>query len=58
MLGFIKNFTSAFEVRKRTKENWEEAILLGYSLFRNLVKYNGGSVDFDMLNKTGTFRPY
>lgn len=55
LLGFIKDFTSPFEVSKCTKENWQEAILLGYSLFRNLIKHNGGSVHFDMLNKTGTF---
>lgn len=55
ILDFIKDFTSPFEVSVRTKEDWEEAIILGYTLFRNLVKNGGGSIHFDMNRRTGTF---
>lgn len=55
LLEFIKDFTSPFEVSIRTKEDWEKAILLGYSLFRRLVENNGGSIDFDLKNQKGIF---
>ena len=55
ILDFIKDFTSPFEVSKCTKEEWEKAILLGYTLFRNLVKHNGGNIRFDMISKTAHF---
>lgn len=55
ILDFIKDFTSPFEVSIRTKGDWEEAILLGYSLFRNLVENDGGSIHFDMNNKKAQF---
>lgn len=55
ILDFIKDFTSPFEVSVRTKKDWEEAILLGYSLFRNLVENSGGSIHFDMINKKAQF---
>lgn len=55
LLEFIKDFTSPFEVSACTKQDWEKAILLGYSLFRSLVENNGGRISFDMINKTGTF---
>lgn len=55
LLEFIKDFTSPFEVSIRSKEDWERAILLGYSLFRSLVKNNGGRIHFDMNNKKGAF---
>ena len=58
LLEFIKDFTSPFEVSACTKQDWEKAILLGYSLFRSLVKNNGGRISFDMINKTGTFSTY
>lgn len=55
ILDFIKDFTSPFEVSKCSKKEWERAILLGYSLFRELVKNNGGSIYFNMINKTAKF---
>jgi|TARA_R110002020_G_scaffold103640_3_gene242867 hypothetical protein len=55
ILDFIKDSTSPFEVSKCTKEEWEKAILMGYSLFRNLVKHDGGKIYFDMNNKTARF---
>tara|TARA_B100002049_G_scaffold110078_1_gene81219 strand:- start:2074 stop:2646 length:573 start_codon:yes stop_codon:yes gene_type:complete len=56
LLDFIKDFTSPFEVSACSKEDWEKAILLGYSLFRNLVRHNGGHIYFDMINKSGFFQ--
>lgn len=55
LLGFIKDFTSPFEVSTCTKEDWEEAILLGYSLFRSLVENNGGKIEFDMRKRKAQF---
>ena len=55
LLGFIKDFTTPFEVSSCTKAEWEKAILLGYSLFRSLVKNNGGRIMFDMINRKATF---
>lgn len=55
LLEFIKDFTSPFEVSVRTKEDWQKAIFWGYSLFRRLVENNGGSIDFDMINKEVRF---
>lgn len=55
LLEFIKDFTSPFEVSIRTCDDWEKAILLGYSLFRNLVDNNGGKIEFNMVKKSAKF---
>ena len=55
MLTLIKEMTSQFEVSIRSKKEWEGAILTGYSLFRDLVKNNGGKVHFDMLTQSAIF---
>jgi hypothetical protein len=55
LLTQIKELTSAFEVSEKSKAEWEKAILTGYGLFRELVKNNGGSIRFDMINQTAVF---
>ncbi|XOV93444.1 MAG: nucleotide pyrophosphohydrolase [Bacteroidota bacterium] len=55
LLDQIKNLTSSFEVSIRSKQEWETAILTGYSLFRNLVNNDGGKVYFDMNTRTAIY---
>lgn len=47
--------TTPFEVTIRPKKDWEKAILTGYSLFRELVKNNGGKIHFDMLRQSAVY---
>jgi NTP pyrophosphatase (non-canonical NTP hydrolase) len=44
LIKTIKNLVSVLEVRVCTTAEWERAILLGYSVFRKLVKNQGGKV--------------
>lgn len=55
LLNQIKEMTTPFEVKIRTKKDWERAILKGYSLFRELIKNNGGNIRFDMLNQSAIY---
>ncbi|WP_264535805.1 nucleotide pyrophosphohydrolase [Flavobacterium sp. N1736] len=55
LLKQIKELTSTFEVAKRSKKEWECAILKGYSLFNDLVKNNGGNIHFNMIEKTAIY---
>lgn len=52
VLDTIKLMTSNFEVRAKSKEEWEVAILKSYELFRLLVENKGGQIFFDRVNKT------
>lgn len=56
-LRTIKSMTSAFEVRDKTVEEWEQAILKAYEVFRLLVGNKGGLVSFDMLERTVEYQP-
>lgn len=55
LLNYIKEMTSDFEVSARSKKDWEDAILIGYNLFRKLRKHNGGRIRFNMLTKTALY---
>jgi hypothetical protein len=55
LLNQIKEMTTSFEVATRSKKDWENAILKGYSLFRELVKNNGGKIHFDMIKQSAIF---
>jgi len=55
LLNLIKEMTTPFEVAVKSKKEWENAILQGYSLFRELVKNSGGKIHFDMLNGTALY---
>lgn len=48
LLNIIVEMTANLEVSKRTKQDWQEAILKGYTLFRKLVENDGGKIHFDM----------
>jgi hypothetical protein len=51
VLKIIKQMTEPFEVRARTEEEWENAIMKGYDMFRELVRNRGGEVHFNMNEK-------
>lgn len=50
-LRIIKEMTENFEVKVRTSEEWEFAILRAYDAFRFLIANYGGVVEFDTVNK-------
>ncbi len=50
-LKIIKEMTENFEVRARSSEEWEFAILKSYDVFRFLIKNYGGIVEFDTRTK-------
>ncbi|MCC8410993.1 hypothetical protein LJ707_18785 [Mucilaginibacter sp. UR6-1] len=56
-LRIIKEMTDSFEVNVRTEKEWEKAILSSYKIFRQLIKYNGGKVLFNMNSKQIDFIP-
>lgn len=47
LLDTIKNMTENFEVRNKSKEDWNNAILKSYEMFRLLYSNKGGVVYFD-----------
>ncbi|MFC4213411.1 hypothetical protein ACFOWA_19620 [Pedobacter lithocola] len=47
-LRIIKEMTENFEVKVRTSQDWEKAILTAYRIFRHLISNNGGVVHFDL----------
>ncbi len=51
ILRIVKQMTETLEVKERTMEDWEKAILKSYEVFRLLVKNKGGTVNFDMDQK-------
>jgi hypothetical protein len=55
LLDLIKEMTDPFEVAVRSKHEWEKTIIKGYSLFRDLMKNNGGKVHFDMIKQTAIY---
>lgn len=55
LLETITKLVSDFEVKKCSSLDWERAILKGYSAFRQLIKYKGGTIKVDMLNQNLTF---
>ena len=55
LLTIIKEMTAPFEVNVRSKKDWREAIFIGYSLFCNLLANDGGTIHFDMINRTALY---
>lgn len=55
LLNQIMEMTDNLEVVIRSKKEWEKAILIGYSLFRKLIKNNGGIIHFDLLNRSAIY---
>lgn len=57
VLKTIQKFVHGYEVEKCPLKLWEDAILQGYSVFRQVRKNNGGVVIGDRVNRTISYRP-
>ncbi len=58
ILKTIKNLVWAQEVKIRTSREWERAILEGFRVWRLLNEYSGGTVTYDLENRTMTYRKH
>ncbi|WP_083235882.1 hypothetical protein [Halomonas caseinilytica] len=58
MLKNIQKFVKGYEVELCPASLWEKAILEGYEVFRQLVKYKSGFVVGDKEKRTISFEPY
>ena len=56
ILTIIKDMTEPFEVRYKTKEEWEKAILKAYELYRYLRENRGGIINFNLESKDITYQ--
>lgn len=55
LISQIKTLTSNFEVSVRSNKEWKKAILIGYTLFQELIMNNGGRIHFDMHKQTALY---
>ncbi|WP_437665615.1 nucleoside triphosphate pyrophosphohydrolase family protein [Sorangium sp. So ce1182] len=51
VLEAVRRMTAHLEVRARTPAEWEQAILTGFAVWRELRKANGGLVTVDLLKR-------
>lgn len=56
ILKIIKGMTSSYQVATKSKNEWQNAILKSYEIFRLLRKNNGGVVFFDTARKKITYK--
>jgi len=57
LLRHIKQLTSHVEVRNRTAKEWNDALLLGFSVWRRLREHGAGTARGDLLAGTIEFIP-
>lgn len=57
VLKIIQKFVVGYEVEKCPLKLWEDAILQGYSVFRQVKKNNGGIVVADRARRKITYKP-
>ncbi|EIK43216.1 hypothetical protein O59_004009 [Cellvibrio sp. BR] len=57
VLKTIQKFVHGYEVEKCPLKLWEDAILKGYSIFRQVKENNGGIIIGDRENRTISYRP-
>lgn len=57
ILNTISGFVQDLEVRVRSPQEWERAILSGYGVWRSLREHDGGIVVGDLLGRTIEYRP-
>jgi NTP pyrophosphatase (non-canonical NTP hydrolase) len=55
LLRTIKKLTANLEVHERSPAHWEQAILVGYSVWRQMRAHEGGVVHADMVKQTFTY---
>lgn len=58
VLKTIQKFVHGYEVDKCPLKLWEDAIIQGYSVFRDVRKNNGGIVIGDRAKRQISFRPF
>lgn len=56
VLKIIEKFVRGYEVERCPLKLWEDAILQGYNVFREIRRNNGGIVVGDRLNRTLTYK--
>ena len=57
LLKAIQRFVVGYEVETRQLWEWEEAILAGFRVFRQLRENEGGAVIADMESRTLVYEP-
>lgn len=57
VLKTIQKFVQGYEVGRCPLKLWEDAILQGYEVFRQVKKHNGGIVIGDRTNRKISYRP-
>lgn len=57
LLKTVRQFVQGYEVEACPLSLWEHAILQGYTVFRQLLKYNGGTVIGNRDTRTVTYIP-
>ena len=55
LIKTIRNLSSNLEVSKCSAAEWERAILMGYKVYRELIKNKGGDVKVDLNNREINF---
>ena len=51
LIRTIKGMTATLEVSKRSAADWKKAILMGFSVWRDVLKHNGGYILVDQNKK-------
>ncbi len=57
LLKWIEKLTRSLEVSQLTYDLWNEAIIQGYSVWRDTFDNNGGFIDCDFTKRTIKYRP-
>lgn len=57
LLRYIKRMTSHLEVQNRTTKEWNDVLLRGFSLWRELREHSGGAISGDLAKRTIEFIP-
>lgn len=55
LIKLVMQMTDTFEVRDRSAEEWNQAILLAYTLFNKLSQNKGGKIIFNRALKSAQF---
>jgi NTP pyrophosphatase (non-canonical NTP hydrolase) len=57
LLRHIRQMTSRLEVRNRTTKEWNDVLLRGFAVWRDLRRHGGGTVRGDLATRTVEFIP-
>ena len=56
LLGDIKNLTSKIEVKDRSKREWQDVLIKGFSIWEKLKKNNGGIVTGNLISREISYK--